>query len=83
LREKTRKKRNNFMFKKEINDKQAQCYFDRYTDLQQALKGKNVIGAAKRHWRQFGHKEKRNKHCMPDMDDEMADCYLARYSDIN
>jgi hypothetical protein len=49
--------------------------------LQQAFTG-NKIAAAKRHWMQFGHKEKRNKHCMPDMDDEMAQCYLTRYSDI-
>lgn len=67
------------MFKQDIDNEQAKCYLERYPDLSQALTG---LDAAKRHWRQFGHKEKRNKHCMADMDDEMAQCYLSRYSDV-
>lgn len=55
---------------------------NRYPDLQAAFKNGDSIAQAKKHWQQFGHKEKRNKHCMPDMDDDMAQCYLNRYSDI-
>ena len=57
------------MFNKHINDKQARCYLNRYPDLINAL-GKDNLQAAKKHWRQFGRKEKRNKFCMVEMNEE-------------
>lgn len=42
-REQMKKKRNNFLFKKHINDNQARCYLNRYPDLQAAFKNGNSI----------------------------------------
>lgn len=45
-----------------LSDQQAQCYLNRYTDLQSAF-GATNIAAAKTHWVQFGKKEKRDWSC--------------------
>ncbi len=42
-----------------ITDQEAQCYLNRYTDLQRAF-GATNIAAAKTHWVQYGKNEKRD-----------------------
>ena len=45
-----------------LDDKDAQCYLDRYPDLQNAF-GPNNTSAAKTHWINHGKGEKRNPLC--------------------
>ncbi len=45
-----------------LDDKDAQCYLDRYPDLQKAF-GPNNTSAAKTHWITHGKEEKRNPLC--------------------
>jgi hypothetical protein len=45
-----------------LGDKDAQCYLNRYTDLQKAF-GANNTTAAKTHWNKHGKGEKRNPLC--------------------
>ena len=45
-----------------INDQEAQCYLNRYADLQKAF-GATNIAAAKGHWVQYGKNEKRDWSC--------------------
>jgi hypothetical protein len=45
-----------------INDESAQCYLNRYPDLQRAF-GKTNVGKAKQHYNQHGRREKRNPNC--------------------
>ena len=45
-----------------INDQEAQCYLNRYPDLQRQF-GATNIAAAKTHWIQYGKNEKRDKSC--------------------
>lgn len=45
-----------------LTDEQAQCYLNRYPDLQNAF-GPNNIELAKKHWIEFGYNEQRNPNC--------------------
>ena len=50
------------MKKSGLTDKEAQCYLNRYSDLQKAF-GANNIQAAKNHWLKHGIREKRTYAC--------------------
>jgi len=45
-----------------LTDAEAQCYLDRYPDLQRAF-GRYNIAAAKKHYCEFGQREGRNYSC--------------------
>ena len=66
-----------------MDDTSAQCYLNRYKDLQKAFGPRNV-GRVKAHWKSSGQREKRNGSC--DAADTMfsaqAQCYLNRYKDL-
>ena len=64
-----------------INDQEAQCYLNRYPDLQRF--GAANIAAAKTHWIQNGRNEGRDVTCPPTtLTDQEAQCYLSRYPDL-
>jgi serralysin len=52
---------------------------DNYPDLTKAFG--SDLHLSKKHWFEFGIKEKRNRKCS-NMDDTEAKCYLARYPDL-
>ena len=45
-----------------MTDEEAQCYLNRYADLQKAF-GANNIAEAKKHWLEHGKKENRDRSC--------------------
>lgn len=47
-----------------LNDEQAQCYLDRYPDLQEAFG--DDLNAARRHWNDHGRREGRTHECLPE-----------------
>ncbi len=61
----------------------AQCYLDRYTDLQ-AVFGTS-ISAAQKHWLQYGCAETRRPSCATaaDLTPAQSQCYLNRYADLS
>ncbi len=75
---------------KTLTDTEAQCYLDRYGDLQKAYgkSGRAALDSAKRHWKIHGCKEKEkriytcNKTCDVKLNDVQAQCYLNNYSDL-
>lgn len=64
-----------------MTNKQAQCYLNRYPDLQRAF-GAHNIRAAKFHWTHNGYKEHRHKTCEKPLNDREARCYVPRYEDL-
>ena len=65
-----------------ITDQEAQCYLNRYPDLQSAFGAAN-IAAVKTHWIQNGRNENRDMTCPPTtLTDQEAQCYLSRYPDL-
>lgn len=76
-----RKVHGGYRFRKSITDDEAQCYSQRYPDLQAAFKGD--VSALKNHWLKHGRKEKRNKFCYTDMTEEETQCYLKRFPDVS
>jgi hypothetical protein len=65
-----------------ITDQEAQCYLNRYPDLQVSF-GATNIAAAKTHWIQNGRNEGRDMTCPPTtLTDQEAQCYLSRYPDL-
>lgn len=70
-----------------LNDKEAQCYLNRYPDLKDYF-GSDLRGA-KEHWARFGctPSEKRifacpKRKCNKLLSDDEARCYLNRYEDL-
>jgi len=56
-----------------LTDQEAQCYLNRYPDLQKAF-GANNIAEAKKHWLNHGKKENRDRSCSSNKD-EAEDMY--------
>jgi hypothetical protein len=58
-----------------VNDQEAQCYLNRYPDLQTAF-GATNIAEAKTHWIQYGRNENRDVTCPT----TCTDCGVGTYS---
>ena len=69
----------------ELDDRMAQCYLNRYPDLQKELGAENIV-SAKEHWITIGKNERRNPFCHPiyveELNDTDAQYYLDRYPDL-
>jgi len=69
-----------------MTDEEARCYIDRYPDLEafdmHFAPDANPLARAKRHYKEFGQLEGRQKFCGQKITEQQARCYLERYPDL-
>lgn len=79
-----RKEKRNKLAYKELSDKEAQCYLDRYPEIKPNKTGNDTdfLAIARKHYFSWGFFEHRNRYCANRITDIQAKCYLNRYPDL-
>jgi hypothetical protein len=65
----------------DMDDEMAQCYLNRYSDVQ-AIDDQTPSEAAKEHYFRWGYFEGRHPYCAKPITSYQASCYLNKYPDL-
>lgn len=65
----------------EMDEEMAQCYLNRYSDIE-VTEDFTPVEAAKEHWFRWGFFEGRHPYCAKKITNYQSRCYLNKYADL-